>query len=164
MVRAIHVIGRKNHGKTTLIVELVSHLARCGVRVGTVKHCGHEHPLEAPGKDSTRHRLAGAEPVAVITPGQTALYQRRTPDTSPYAPLHSHFSGCDVVIIEGDLDGPGPKLEVWRAAAGGAPLALERDDILGMVTDDATPWAGSTWSRRDVAAVAEAVQRLAREL
>ena len=55
----IHVVGRRNHGKTTLLVELVEELCRRGLRVGTLKHSSHTHELDTPGKDSHRHRLAG---------------------------------------------------------------------------------------------------------
>ena len=59
----LHIIGGKNHGKTTLIVELVQELTKRNLRVGTIKHTHHRHELDVPGKDSYRHRLAGAEVV-----------------------------------------------------------------------------------------------------
>ncbi len=55
MSRRIHIVGRKNSGKTTLIVELVSHLTNLDYRVGTIKHTHHHHELDTPGKDSFRH-------------------------------------------------------------------------------------------------------------
>ena len=66
-MQTIHIVGRQNHGKTTLIVELIEEFRRRGLRVGTFKHSAHAHELDTPGKDSHRHRLAGAEPVAGIT-------------------------------------------------------------------------------------------------
>ena len=59
-MRRIHIIGRKNSGKTTLVVELVQQLSAMGKRVATIKHTHHRHELDVPGKDSYRHREAGA--------------------------------------------------------------------------------------------------------
>jgi molybdopterin-guanine dinucleotide biosynthesis protein MobB len=59
-VKRLHIIGGKNHGKTMLVVELVQEFARRGIPVGTIKHTHHHHEVDVPGKDSHRHRLAGA--------------------------------------------------------------------------------------------------------
>ena len=61
----IHIIGRKNHGKTQLVVELVEEFSLRGLRVGTIKHTHHDHELDTPGKDSHRHRSAGAAVVVI---------------------------------------------------------------------------------------------------
>jgi len=66
-VRRIHIVGRKNHGKTTLMVDLIEEFTRRGLRVGSMKHSIHVHELDQPGKDSYRHRHAGADPSAVVT-------------------------------------------------------------------------------------------------
>ena len=64
-MRRLHVLGRKNHGKTTLVAELVAELTRRGWRIGTIKHTHHHHELDTPGKDSWMHRQAGAREVLV---------------------------------------------------------------------------------------------------
>ncbi|MEO2032331.1 MAG: molybdopterin-guanine dinucleotide biosynthesis protein B, partial [Planctomycetaceae bacterium] len=63
MSKRIHIVGRKNSGKTGLIVELVSFLTDLGYCVGTIKHTHHDHELDTPGKDSYRHCAAGAKVV-----------------------------------------------------------------------------------------------------
>jgi molybdopterin-guanine dinucleotide biosynthesis protein MobB len=66
-MKVIGVVGWKNSGKTTLVVRLVAHLAALGYRVSTVKHAHHEVDLDRPGKDSHRHREAGAGEVMLAT-------------------------------------------------------------------------------------------------
>ena len=61
------MIGRKNSGKTTLVSELVTEFTARGYRVGTIKHTHHQHELDVPGKDSYRHREAGAAIVGIIS-------------------------------------------------------------------------------------------------
>ncbi len=158
----VHVIGQKNHGKTTLVVELIEELGRRGLCVGSIKHCGHRHELDRPGTDSHRHRRAGAAPVAVLTPDQIAVHlPRQDGDRAVFEAL---FRGCDLVLVEGDRDraiapGSGFKIEVWRATVGGRPLAAERDDVAAVVTSDPLP-GQPTWPRGDVPAVADRLLEL----
>ncbi len=160
-MKVLHVVGRKNHGKTTLISELIAHLTRMGMRVGSIKHCGHEHMLDVPGKDSALHRQAGAEPTVVLTPSQMAVFQQRQAENGSYAAIRAHFEHCDIVLVEGDLDGPGPKIEVWRADVGGDPIAMLRDDIRGIVSNDPIETDRIIWQRDRIPEIAEAVLELA---
>ncbi|MCA9266810.1 MAG: molybdopterin-guanine dinucleotide biosynthesis protein B, partial [Planctomycetales bacterium] len=66
-MKRLHLIGRKNHGKTRLIVDLVEELTSRGLRVGTIKHTHHRHELDTPGKDSYQHRTAGAAVVGILS-------------------------------------------------------------------------------------------------
>lgn len=138
----VHVVGRRNHGKTTLLVELVQELRRRGLRVGTLKHSSHTHELDTPGKDSHRHRLAGGDPAAIITPELCAAYLPRSgggdgDDDDPYARLAPLYQSCDLLLVEGNLERPGGlKLEVWRAERGTAPRARE-EAVAAVITDDA---------------------------
>jgi len=142
-VRRVHVVGRRNQGKTTLVVELARALAGRGIRVGTIKHTSHDHELDTPGKDSCRHREASGGPAAIIAPRLVAAYLPRRDEADPYLSLAPLYEGCELILVEGNLDGPGPKVEVWRAAPGGPPpLATEREDIAWVVSDDPLPPGG----------------------
>ncbi len=163
-MKALHIVGSKRHGKTTLVVDLVRELTRRGLRVGTAKYCGHEHELDSPDKDSFQHRKAGAAIVAVVTPGMMALYVSHRGNADPYEYFRSSFQDCDLLLIEGHTDGPGPKLEVWRKALGTPPKASTRDDIIGVVTDDSVDVDVPLYSRKDIAALAEQVQTLAGDI
>lgn len=155
-MRRIHVVGRRNAGKTALVVELVAELRRRGLTVGTIKHSGHVHEIDTPGKDSWRHREAGGRPAAVVTPDTLAVFVDRLPDQDPYADLEPLYRGCDLVLVEGDHTATGAdKLEVWRAATASPPIATERDDIRAVITDDPIEVDIPTWPRADVAAIAD---------
>jgi molybdopterin-guanine dinucleotide biosynthesis protein B len=151
----LHILGGQNHGKTTLIVALVEELSRRGFRVGTIKHSSHAHDLDTPGKDSHRHRQAGAEPAAILTPGMGAVFFRVVPGEDVFSTIDSLYSACDLVLVEGHLDRPGPRVEVWRAAVGTPPLLTTRADIVGLVTDDPIAVRVPTWSRSNVPLLAE---------
>ncbi|MCL4218904.1 MAG: molybdopterin-guanine dinucleotide biosynthesis protein MobB, partial [Candidatus Hydrogenedentes bacterium] len=131
----VHIVGRRNHGKTLLITCIVRELASRGLNVATAKHCGHPHELDTPGKDSFHHRKSGAALSAVITPAMCAVYKPRASTGDVYAELRDWAGDAAILLVEGDINGPGRKLEVWREDAGGLPLALERDDISAVITD-----------------------------
>lgn len=160
-MKRIHVVGRKGHGKTTLIVELVRQLCAQGVRVGTIKHSSHAHELDTPGKDSHRQRQAGADPAAIVTTDLVGVYLNRDAGADCYQLLAPLFSACDLVLVEGHVDAPGVKIEVWREAVGGPCLALERSDVAAVVTDDPLDVEVPLWPRSDVAALAQRVLALA---
>ena len=168
----IHIIGGKNHGKTTLIVELVTALTRQGLRVGTIKHTHHQHELDTPGKDSHRHREAGADVVGIVTPSANCVFwnpeidqeekNATSKDERKYARFASMFESCDLVIVEGDSQTQATKIEVWRSAVGTPPLAAADHSIHAIVTDDRPNEALSIplWPRSDVEAIAQTLANL----
>ena len=167
-MKRIHILGRKNHGKTTLIVELVEWLAERGYRVGTIKHTHHAHELDTPGKDSHRHRLAGAQVVGILSQTLSAVYWQpleprglSDPAEGRYAEFAPHFAACDLVLVEGDAHATALKVEVWRQAAGSPPLAADDPTIAAVISDDPLELAAPVWPRRDIAATAAGILRLA---
>jgi molybdopterin-guanine dinucleotide biosynthesis protein MobB len=169
-MKRIHLLGRKNHGKTTLVVELVEYLTARGLRVGTIKHTHHAHELDAPGKDSHRHRTAGSSVVGILSPKMNAVFwapadgeDDNRADADRYAAFAPHFATCDVVIVEGDTLARELKIEVYRAAVGGEPLAASDPAIVAVVTDDQPAVAAPLWPRRDVPAIADRVLQLLRD-
>lgn len=138
-MKRVHIVGRKNSGKTTLVEDLVRHFTAQGLRVGAIKHTHHQHELDVPGKDSHRHRQAGAAVVGILSPTMTAVFQPHDvgPDSADrYAALEAAMGPCDLVLVEGHLLLPGLKLEVWRAGVEQPPLALEHDSIVALISDD----------------------------
>jgi molybdopterin-guanine dinucleotide biosynthesis adapter protein len=159
-MKRVHIVGCKNSGKTTLIVDLVMELAARGYRVGTIKHSSHRHELDVPGKDSHRHRLAGGSPAAAITETMIALHLPVHEDESVYALLERHYEGCDLVLVEGGLDSAAPKVEVWRRVMGNSPIAQKRDDIVALITDDSIDIDVPCWPRSNVAELANRIVAL----
>ncbi len=158
-MKRLHIVGRKNHGKTSLVVDLVAELTSRGLVVGTIKHTSHRHELDVPGKDSHRHRNAGAAVSAILARGISAVFVPCRSDESVgadrYAALAPAFAGCDVLLVEGDSLATAPKLEVWRAEVGGVPLAEAVSGVLAIATDDAPPCRTRSLKRSDVAAIAD---------
>lgn len=149
MINRVHIVGRKNHGKTTLLVQLIDELSGRGLRVGAIKHSRHVHELDSPGSDSCRHREGGAVPAAIVSGHSMGIYLPCDPEAywHQLAPL---YQDCDVVLVEGDLDADGQKVEVWRAAAGTSCLARERSDIAVVVSDDLAPVDVPVFPRTDL--------------
>lgn len=135
-MKRLHIVGRKNHGKTTLMVELVRELTHRGWRVGTIKHSCHRHELDTPQTDSFRHRRAGAAPASIVSTDLVGIFLPREPGDDDYARLAPLYADCDLVLVEGHIDLPGTKIEVWRAELGTSCLAAERPGIAAVVTDD----------------------------
>ncbi len=157
-MKTLHIVGGKNHGKTTLIVDLLGELTGRGLRVGTIKHTSHTHDLDTPGSDSYRHRQAGAAPAAIVTSNLVGVFFPRPIDF--YQQLAPLLKGCDVVLVEGHLDRAGPKIEVWRQSLGTPCLAAHRKDILALVTDDPIGVDVPVWPRSDLGSLADRLMGL----
>ena len=156
--KRIHIVGRKNSGKTGLIVELVSFLTDLGYCVGTIKHTHHCHELDTPGKDSFRHCAAGAKVVGIMSPRMLAVFQpadRPQNTDSSYSTIMAMCKQCDVVLVEGDSQVDAPKIEVWRKVISTLPLAAEDGSIVAVVSDDELELATTRWSRTDIRVLAD---------
>lgn len=118
-------------GKTSYLEQVVSGLCRAGVRVGVLKHDGHEFEPDQPGKDSWRFAQAGAVVTAVSSGTKTMWVERRA--LSPEQAL-SRFCHVDLVLTEGYKRGPWPKIAVYRSQSG-QPLCMEPEDCAAIVSD-----------------------------
>jgi molybdopterin-guanine dinucleotide biosynthesis protein MobB len=156
-MKRLHIIGRKNHGKTTLIVELVQALSARSVKVGTIKHTHHRHELDVPGKDSYRHREAGAAIVGIVSQSLNAVFLPTPPLSSAdrYAVIAPLFSDCDLVLVEGDSETTAPKIEVWRAQFEIPPLINQDSSIKALVTDDSILLSVPILPRNQIAKISD---------
>jgi molybdopterin-guanine dinucleotide biosynthesis protein B len=105
-------------GKTTLLAEVVAALTRAGLRVATLKHTRHDHPIDKPGSDTDRMRLAGAVGTALVTPSGAAVVHT-APHRDPRALAATLFPDADIVLVEGWRGEGLPVVRVRRA--GGPP-------------------------------------------
>lgn len=135
MIPIVSIVGKSNSGKTTLIEKLIPELNRRGYRVGTVKHDVHGFEVDREGKDSWRHRQAGAYSTIISSPRQIALIRTTKRDT-PLEELRERFvDDVDIIIAEGYKRGTTPKVEVFRKEAHREPLCTGEDHLLALVTN-----------------------------
>lgn len=154
-MRVYGVTGWKNTGKTTLTERLVAELVGQGLRISTVKHAHHATEIDHPGRDSHRHREAGAGQVIVASPVRWALMtELRGAEEPPLADLLAHLDPCDLVLIEGYKTAPHPKIETHRKAAGRDLLALQNPTIRAIASDGPVGSALPRFDLDDVAGIA----------
>jgi molybdopterin-guanine dinucleotide biosynthesis protein B len=148
--------GWSGSGKTTLLERLLPVLTGGGWRVSTLKHAHKDFDFDKPGKDSWRHRHAGAAEVLVSSPKRWALIHEIRGETEPkLADLLARLAPADLVLVEGFKRELYPKLEVHRAALG-KPLLAPGDPAIVAIASD-MPVAGVTLPRfalDDVAGIA----------
>ncbi len=133
-------VGFSGSGKTTLIEALLPEFAARGLRCSVIKHAHHGFELDRQGKDSWRHRKAGAYEVLVASPYLLAL-QRETSEPREYEldELLRRLDPVDWVFVEGYRNAPISKIEIWRASAG-RPLTLPEDPgVVALATEAAPP-------------------------
>jgi molybdopterin-guanine dinucleotide biosynthesis protein B len=156
VIPILSVVGRSNSGKTTLLEKLIREFTARGRRVGTIKH--HYHgpvTVDVPGKDSWRHRQAGACAVALLSPGTVFLVRDGADDLSLETLTHLGLWGVDLVLTEGFKSSAMPKIEVSRRAQDAPLLCGPGDGLVAVVSDWATGAAVPHLGLEDTAALAD---------
>ena len=133
MPPVISVVGASDVGKTTLIEKLIPELKSRGYRIGVVKHAHHGFSIDRKGKDSWRHKTAGADTVMVASQGQIAMVKNDPCEDLDC--LEKYFQDMDLVITEGYKSENKPKIEVLRKPINTKPLCRENDHLVAVVTD-----------------------------
>ncbi len=147
------------------MVRLVEHWTRKGLVVSTVKHAHHTVDLDQPGKDSYRHREAGAREVMLATSRRWILtHEHRDLEEPPLESLISHMDRADLYLVEGFKRDRHPKIEVHRSERG-TPLLAEDDESVIAIAADGPPQSMSRdvpcFDLNDVGGIADfAEQRL----
>ncbi len=128
--------GWSGSGKTTLIERLIPLFVKRGIRVSLIKHAHHTFDVDVPGKDSWRHREAGATEVLVTSSRRWVLmHELRGAQEPSFEDQVKQLSPCDLLIVEGFKFAPIPKLEVWRAQTGEALLHPNDPHIVAVASD-----------------------------
>jgi len=135
-LKVFGIAGYSGSGKTTLLEKLIPEFKSRGLRVSVIKHTHHRFDLDKPGKDSWRHREAGAEEVLVLSGDRWVLMHelRGAPEPALEEQL-AILSEVDLVLIEGFKAAPVPKVEVHRPASGKTPLWPENPHVVAVATD-----------------------------
>lgn len=130
------VVGWKNAGKTGLMERLVTEITGRGLRVSTVKHAHHSFDVDHEGKDSHRHRVAGATEVMLASRNRFALMHELRAEAEPtLEALLARLSPVDLVLIEGYKRDAHPKVEAHRAETGNPLIAPEDPTVRAVASD-----------------------------
>ena len=161
MNKVIGVAGFKNAGKTTLVEKLVAELTRRGRWVSTVKHAHHSFDIDHEGRDSFRHRKAGACEVAVVSRHRWAIIHEMGQETEPSLDdILAKLAPCDLVIVEGYKRDSHDKIEVRNLALDHPKLAGDDPTIVaiaatGLIAGAPVP----VFSREDVTALSDFIEK-----
>jgi molybdopterin-guanine dinucleotide biosynthesis protein B len=151
----IGLVGWSGSGKTTLLVAVLPLLRARGISVSTVKHAHHGFDLDRPGKDSFRHREAGATEVLLVSNARWALLHEVVGGAEPQLEdLLDHMAPVDLVIVEGFKSHPHPKIEVHRPSLGKPPIWPDRPDVVAVATDASVVAERTVLPLNDPAAIA----------
>jgi len=155
-MKTIAIAGYSGCGKTTLIEKIIPCLVMDGYRVSLIKHAHHEFDIDQPGKDSHRHRQAGASEVLVSSSKRWALmHELRGAQEPSLEEQLQHFSPCDVVIVEGWKNNAMPKIEVHRKLSD-KPLLFSHDkNVVAVASDEILATNLPQFNLDDAAGVAQ---------
>jgi len=152
--------GWSGSGKTTLLEKLIPLFVAHGLRIATIKQTHHDVDLDQPGKDSYRHRAAGASEVLLTSSARWVLLHELRDEPEPSLAQHlARLSPCDLVMVEGFKQEAFPKLEIHRPG-NGKPLLYPQDPHIIMIASD-VPLAAPlpTFDLNDPAAIADFILR-----
>ena len=150
------VVGWKNAGKTGLMERLVTEITGRGITVSTVKHAHHSFDVDHPGKDSYRHRVAGASEVLLASRNRVALMQElRDTDEPTLEALLARLSPVDLVLVEGYKRDAHPKVEAHRAQTGNPLIAPGDPSIRAVASDTPLTMARPVFDLDDTTAIAD---------
>jgi molybdopterin-guanine dinucleotide biosynthesis protein B len=136
-MKVLGFAGYSGSGKTTLVERLIPEMRRRGLRVSVVKHAHHRFDLDHPGKDTFRHREAGAFEVVVATDKRLALMREfeQTVQLTVHQLIAELYEGVDWVFVEGFKDADLLKIEVWREVSQNPARYVDDDFIVAIATD-----------------------------
>jgi molybdopterin-guanine dinucleotide biosynthesis protein MobB len=137
-MKCFGIVGWKNSGKTGLMERLVADISGRGIRVSTIKHAHHSFDVDQPGKDSYRHRAAGAQQVLLASANRWALMSElRGADEPALETLLAQLAPVDLVLIEGYKRDRHPKIEAHRRETGQPLIALDDPTVRAVASDTA---------------------------
>lgn len=155
------IVGWKNSGKTGLMERLVAEFSARGLRVSTIKHAHHAFDVDQPGKDSYRHRTAGAQEVLVSGGKRFALmHELRGADEPTLDDLLARLAPVDLVLVEGFKRDKHPKVEAHRAETGHPLIALNDPAVRAVASDSGVTVGGrAAFDLDDSPAIADFIAR-----
>ncbi len=155
-MKVFGIAGWSGSGKTTLIEKLIPRFVKRGLRVSLIKHAHHTFDVDQAGKDSYRHRHAGATEVLVTSSRRWVLmHELRGAQEPSFEEQITHLSPCELLIVEGFKHAPIPKLEVWRTQTGEALLHPQDPHVVAVASDTQVETTVPLLDLNDDAGIAE---------
>ncbi|MBW2196002.1 MAG: molybdopterin-guanine dinucleotide biosynthesis protein B [Deltaproteobacteria bacterium] len=145
----LSIVGFSGSGKTTLMVKVITEMRGHGFRVGTVKHDVHGFEMDQSGKDSWRHKKAGASTTIITSPTQIGMVMDVNHDHQPMD-LLPLMKGMDIVLAEGFKWSDLPKIEVFRSESGRPPACRSDKNLLAVVSDEPLDWEVPRFETDDI--------------
>ncbi len=160
MPPVISIVSKKNSGKTTLLEKLIPELRSRGVRVGTIKHDTHGFEIDHKGKDTWRHKQAGAQTVVISSPWKISLIKDVEEELDIDQIAAQFFGDMDLVITEGYKQAHKPQIEVFRSAAHREPLHSKenRKNLVAVMSDVPVDLGVPRFDIDDVKSLADFIQ------
>jgi molybdopterin-guanine dinucleotide biosynthesis protein MobB len=155
-MRIYGIVGWKNAGKTGLMERLVTEITGRGLTVSTVKHAHHSFDVDHPGKDSHRHRVAGATEVLLASRNRFALmHELRAGEEPTLAELLTKLAPVNLVLVEGYKRDGHPKIETHRAETGNPLIAPDDPTVRAVASDTALTLDLPVFGLNDTGAIAD---------
>ncbi len=145
-MRIFGLAGWSGSGKTTLMTALIPEFVARGLTVSTIKHAHHAFDIDQPGKDSWRHRHAGASEVMIVSERRWALMHELRGEREPgLDELLPRVTPVDLLLVEGFKHHPHPKIEVYRPSLGKPPLHADDPFVVAVACDVRLPGLPLPW-------------------
>jgi molybdopterin-guanine dinucleotide biosynthesis protein B len=158
-VPIVSIVGRSDAGKTTLLEKLVPELKARGYRIGTIKHDVHGFEIDHEGKDSWRHKRAGAHTVAISSPDKVAVNRDVEGEETLSSLALNYFQDVDLILTEGYKREEKPKIEVFRSQVHDDPLCEADDSLVALVSDTPLDLGVPRFELDDVKGLGDFVER-----
>ena len=155
----VSIVGKSDSGKTTFIEKLVPELTRRGYRIATVKHDVHGFEVDREGKDSWRHKQAGAHTVVLSSPKKVALIRDVEKDLTLGEIRETLVQDVDLILSEGYKKDVQPKIEIFRKEKHKKLLCTKADNLIGIISDKKFRVGVSCFFLDDVRGVADFIER-----
>ena len=159
MIPIISVVGKSDIGKTTLIEKLLPELTRRGYRIATVKHDIHGFEVDREGKDSWRHKQAGAHTVVISSPQKVALIRDVEKDLTLEEIREKFIQDVDLILSEGYKKDTQPKIEVFRKGKYKELLCTKEDNLIAIASDQTFDIGVSCFFLDDVKGLADFIEK-----
>ena len=131
----ISIVGKSDSGKTTLLEKLIVEIRSRGYRVGTIKHDTHGFDIDHEGKDTWRHKQAGAATVVISSPAKIAVIKDVEKEKTLDFLAENYFQGVDIIFTEGYKRENKPKVEVYRKETHRELLCTNDENLIALMSN-----------------------------